>query len=65
MFTFIVYNKGYKNCKKILPKQMPLYDIIDANENAFEHSLQNNFNNILILEDDFIFSERLKDKNWT
>ena len=61
--VFIVHNKGYKNCKKILPKQIPLYDIIDANVNTFEHSLQNNFNNILILEDDFIFSEKLKNNN--
>ena len=60
---FIVYNKGYKKCEKVLHKQISVYDIIDANANAFEHSLQNNFNNILILEDDFIFSERLKDKN--
>jgi len=59
--VFIVYNKGYKKCNKILSKQIPLYDIIDSNTNAFEHSLQ--FNNILILEDDFVFSERLKDKN--
>jgi hypothetical protein len=61
--VFIVYNKGYKKCTKILSKQIPLYDIIDSNTNAFEHSLENDFNNILILEDDFVFSERLKDKN--
>jgi len=61
--VFIVLNKGFKKCDKILSKQIPLYDIIDANTNAFEHSLQNNFNNILILEDDFIFSQKLYNKN--
>lgn len=61
--VFIVLNKGYKKCNKVLHKQLSIYDIIDANANTFEHSFKNNFNNILILEDDFIFSEKLKDKN--
>jgi sulfur transfer complex TusBCD TusB component (DsrH family) len=61
--VFIVLNKGYKKCDKVLYKQNSVYDIVDANKNALEHSLKNNFNNILILEDDFIFSEKLKDKN--
>jgi hypothetical protein len=60
---FIIYNKGYKKCNKVLYKQNSINDIIDANINTFKHSLENNFNNILILEDDFIFSEKLKDKN--
>jgi hypothetical protein len=61
--VFMVYNKGYKKCDKILYKQNSVYDIIDANTNVLEHSLKKEFNNILILEDDFIFSEKLKDKN--
>jgi len=61
--VFIVLNKGYKKCYKILTKNLPPYDITDAYFNTIEHSLKNNFNNILILEDDFIFSEKLKNKN--
>ena len=61
--VFMVYNKGYKKCDKILYKQNSVYDIIDSNTNIFEHSLKKEFNNILILEDDFIFSEKLKNNN--
>jgi hypothetical protein len=59
---YIVYNKGYKNCKKILPKQVTNYDLIDAYMNIFDHSLKENYNNILILEDDFIFDPKIKNK---
>ena len=55
-YIYIVYNKGYKNCTKYLYKQESNYDLIDANLNIMNHSLNNNYNNILILEDDFIFN---------
>lgn len=58
---YIVHNKGYKNCNKILHENIPPYDLTDAYLNTIDHSIKNNFNNILILEDDFIFSERIKD----
>jgi len=57
---YIVYNKGYKNCYKVLPENIPPYDLSDAYFNVIDHSIKNNFNNILILEDDFIFSENIK-----
>ena len=57
---YIVHNKGYKKCDKILYKNTPNYDLIDANLNAMNHSLKNNYNNILILEDDFIFNKEIK-----
>ena len=57
---YIVINKGYKKCDKILYEQIPPYDIKDAYFNTFEHSIKNNFNNILILEDDFIFNPNIK-----
>jgi hypothetical protein len=60
---YIAYNKGFKNCNKILPKQISAYDLIDANLNILDHSLKNNFNNILILEDDFIFNDNINNKN--
>ena len=61
--VYIVFNKGFKNCKKILLKDTPPYDIIDTNINVFKHANDNNYNNILVLEDDFIFSDNIKNKN--
>lgn len=58
---YIVHNKGYKKCNKILPKEIPPYDLIDSYLNTMNHSLENNYNNILILEDDFIFNKKIKD----
>jgi len=58
---FIVNNKGYKKCNKTLIKNIPPYDLTDAYFNTINHSLKNNYNNILILEDDFIFSQKIKD----
>jgi len=57
--VYIVVNKGYKKCAKNLVKQQPNYDLIDANLNIMNHSLKNNYENILILEDDFIFNDAL------
>ena len=61
--TYIQINKGYKNCKKILMKQQSNYDLFDSNYNIWLHANENNYNNILILEDDFIFDNRILDKN--
>jgi len=58
---YIVHNKGYKKCNKTLTKEIPPYDLIDAYLNTMNHSLENNYNNILILEDDFIFNKKIKD----
>lgn len=52
---YIYLNKGFKNCKKNLVQQKSNYDIIDSFLNIFTHANENNFNNILVLEDDFIF----------
>ena len=62
--TYIVYNKGFKKCKKELPKQITRYDLVDAYINIFIHSMKKKYNNILILEDDFIFDDKkILDKN--
>jgi hypothetical protein len=58
---YIIHNKGYKKCNKKLFKQTPNYDLLDAYLNAMNHSIKNNYNNILILEDDFIFNKKIKD----
>jgi len=60
--VYIVFNKGYKKCKKELKKQNSMYDIIDVNISIFNHSRKNNFSNILILEDDFLFSPEIKNE---
>ena len=56
---YFVYNSTYKTCNKILPQQIPPYDLKDANLNIMHHSLENGFNNILILENDFFYSDFL------
>jgi len=61
--VYIVYNKGFKNCKKILTEQIAPYDLSDAYFNTINHSLNNNYNNILVLEDDFIFCDKINDTN--
>ena len=58
--TYIVFNKGYKNCEKEDYINIPPYDLVDAFLKVFKHANQNNYNNILILEDDFIFHEDIK-----
>jgi len=58
---YFVYNSTYKKCKKQLPEQIPPYDLKDANLNIMQHSIDNGFNNILILENDFIYSDLLLD----
>jgi hypothetical protein len=52
--VYIVYNKGFKQCKKNLPEQKTNYDLIHANMMAFQHASSDK--HILVLEDDFIFS---------
>ena len=60
---YIVHNKGYKKCKKDSYIDKPPLDLCDANLNILYHSKKNNFNNILILEDDFIFNNNINDTN--
>ena len=55
----LVINKGFKKCKKNLPIQNSVKDIIHANIEIFNHAKKNNYNNILIFEDDFEFDKNL------
>ena len=59
--VFLVFNKGYKKTGKKLPQNTPTYDLIDAYINVFKDAEERKYNNILILEDDFIFSEKILD----
>lgn len=60
--VYIVFNKGYKNCNKDENIVLPAHDLVDAFLQIFKHANNpsQNYNNILILEDDFIFSEKIK-----
>ena len=58
--TFILFNKGAKKCKKNLPKQTSVYDIVDANLAIFRDAREKNYRNILILEDDFFFHKDIR-----
>lgn len=51
----IQHNKGFKKCKKKLYEQNTIHDLNDAYYHAFLHAKSNNYNNILIFEDDFFF----------
>jgi len=56
--VFIYYNKGFKKCKKN-NIQNTNQDIIHSNIEICKHSQKNQFKNILVLEDNFIFDREL------
>lgn len=56
---WIVHNKGYKKCHKGDHIQSPPQDIVDVNYEIFKHANQEGYQSILVLEDDFLFDERL------
>jgi hypothetical protein len=57
---YILFNKGFKNCRK--PKHIvsSVEDITDSYIQIFKHAESFKYNNILILEDDFLFSPTVK-----
>lgn len=59
--NYIQINKGYKKCKKDLIEQNSKYDIQHSNYKCCIHAKK--FNNILILEDDFVLDTRILNKN--
>jgi len=63
--VYILFNKGYKKCSKQLSENKPPIDLIDAYYQVFKNAKIKNYRNILILEDDFIFSDKLNDPNIT
>jgi hypothetical protein len=60
--VYILYNKGYKRCNKNLHLNESKVDLIDAFLYVFKDAVGKNYKNILILEDDFIFNNKIKDK---
>ena len=57
----IQHNKGFKKCTKQLYKQNTIHDLNDAYYHAFLHAKSNNYNNVLIFEDDFFFDNVKKE----
>ena len=58
--VYIVFNAGFKKCEKKLIEQISYQDLTDAFLQCFKHANEHNYGNILILEDDFIFSPNIK-----
>jgi hypothetical protein len=58
--VYITFNKGYKKCSKDEHIKVPALDLVDAFLQVFKHAKNQNYNNILILEDDFIFDDKIK-----
>jgi hypothetical protein len=58
--VYIVFNKGYTKCQKDENIVLPAHDLVDAFLQIFKDAKHKNYDNILILEDDFIFSEKIK-----
>jgi len=57
----ILFNKGIK-CDKNIPNNIPPKDLVHAYFECFEDAEKNAYRNILILEDDFTFSEKIKER---
>jgi hypothetical protein len=60
--VFILHNKGYKKCEKDGYINKPALDLVDAFLYIFKDAQEKDYKHILVLEDDFIFSNRIKDK---
>jgi hypothetical protein len=53
----IQHNKGYKNCDKLLKNQDSSSDLNDAYRNVFMDAISNNYDSILLFEDNFFFGD--------
>ena len=60
--NFIQINEKYKDCHIDLCEQKPYSHLIHNTIEVLKHANNNNFNNILVLEDDFIFDNQILDK---
>ena len=60
--VFIVLNKGFKKCQKKLLEQKSHQDLTDAFLQCFRHAREHGYGNIMILEDDFIFNDEIKNE---
>jgi hypothetical protein len=61
--VYIVFNKGFKKCSKDPYINISSLDLVDAFLKIFMDAKNKNYNNILILEDDFFFNDNINDKH--
>jgi hypothetical protein len=61
--VYILFNEGFKKCNKPKNINKSYIDLTYTNYQIFKHAEKENYKNILILEDDFIFSENIKEKS--
>jgi hypothetical protein len=61
--NYILFNKGFKKCKKNIHMQIPPIDLVDAFLHVFADANEKGYQNILVLEDDFIFNELIHQEN--
>jgi hypothetical protein len=59
--VYILFNIGYKKCNKDKYINSPPLDLIDAFYTIFKDAYTKNYQNIIILEDDFIFDSKILD----
>ena len=60
--VYILLNQGFKKCNKTKHIVYPADDLNDAFLQIFRHANDKNYDNIIILEDDFIFNKEIKNK---
>lgn len=60
--VYILFNKGYKKCKKPSYINCAALDLIDSFKTIFKDAQNKNYNNILVLEDDFTFLPDMKNE---
>jgi len=60
--VYILFNDGYKKCSKTQNIVYPADDLIDAFFQIFRHANEKGYDNILILEDDFMFNNEIKNE---
>lgn len=58
--VYILLNKGFTKCNKTGIESSHA-DLTDCYLQIFKHAQKQNFDNVLILEDDFVFNEKIKE----
>jgi hypothetical protein len=58
--VYILLNKGFTKCNKTGIESSHA-DLTDCYLQIFKHARKQNFGNVLILEDDFVFNEKIKE----
>ena len=59
--VYILLNKGFTKCNKTGIESSHA-DLTDCYLQIFKHAQKQNFGNVLILEDDFVFNDKIKEK---